>query len=186
MARGSAQFGGTPAEVAAQIRRALKGGGSAEHATGVKCFFKDEVKSQGWYTADLRRAVHRRRELLREQQLFLRAAGEEFVGDPHQKIEIVPYSCSKKWTRSSATARFRMFESWLDRISSWADHDGLVDYLISPMVAAKAGAGQRRIPLGQVAESLASARRLRGADSRGTGNKVLPQNRKAVRLTSRR
>ena len=30
-----------------------------------------------------------------------------------------------------------MFESWLDRISSWADHDGLVHYLIAPMVAAK-------------------------------------------------
>jgi 3-methyladenine DNA glycosylase AlkD len=33
---------------------------------------------------------------------------------------------------------FKVFESWLDRISSWADHDGLVHYLISPMVAAKA------------------------------------------------
>jgi 3-methyladenine DNA glycosylase AlkD len=31
---------------------------------------------------------------------------------------------------------FRMFESWLDRISSWADHDGLVHYLIAPIVAA--------------------------------------------------
>jgi 3-methyladenine DNA glycosylase AlkD len=32
---------------------------------------------------------------------------------------------------------FKLFESWLDRIGSWADHDGLVHYLISPMVAAK-------------------------------------------------
>jgi 3-methyladenine DNA glycosylase AlkD len=32
---------------------------------------------------------------------------------------------------------FRLFEAWLDRISSWADHDGLVHYLIAPMVAAK-------------------------------------------------
>ncbi len=31
---------------------------------------------------------------------------------------------------------FRLFESWLDRISSWADHDGLVHNLIGPMVAA--------------------------------------------------
>ncbi len=28
-----------------------------------------------------------------------------------------------------------MFESWLTRISSWADHDGLVHYLIAPMIA---------------------------------------------------
>jgi 3-methyladenine DNA glycosylase AlkD len=34
-------------------------------------------------------------------------------------------------------AEFKRFECWLDRISNWADHDGLVHYLISPMVAAK-------------------------------------------------
>jgi 3-methyladenine DNA glycosylase AlkD len=30
-----------------------------------------------------------------------------------------------------------LFESWLPRISTWADHDGLVHYLIAPMVVAK-------------------------------------------------
>ncbi|HEY1272534.1 MAG TPA: DNA alkylation repair protein, partial [Terriglobales bacterium] len=34
-------------------------------------------------------------------------------------------------------AEFKLFESWLNRISSWAEHDGLVHYLIAPMVAAK-------------------------------------------------
>jgi len=34
---------------------------------------------------------------------------------------------------------FRMFQAWLDRISSWADHDGLVHYLIAPAVVAKPG-----------------------------------------------
>jgi 3-methyladenine DNA glycosylase AlkD len=32
---------------------------------------------------------------------------------------------------------FRMFESWLSRISSWADHDALIHYLIAPMIVAK-------------------------------------------------
>jgi 3-methyladenine DNA glycosylase AlkD len=32
---------------------------------------------------------------------------------------------------------FRLFESWLHRISSWADHDALVHDLIAPMVAAQ-------------------------------------------------
>jgi hypothetical protein len=50
---------GTPAEIAAHIRRALKDGGSSEHAAGVQWFFKDEIKSHGWYTADLRRAAVR-------------------------------------------------------------------------------------------------------------------------------
>jgi 3-methyladenine DNA glycosylase AlkD len=35
-----------------------------------------------------------------------------------------------------ADAEFKLFESWLDRISTWADHDGLVSYLIGPMIAA--------------------------------------------------
>ncbi len=34
---------------------------------------------------------------------------------------------------------FKLFESWLDRIGSWADHDGLVHYLIGPMIAADPG-----------------------------------------------
>src|SRR5262249_16639299 len=32
---------------------------------------------------------------------------------------------------------FRLFETWLDRITSWADHDGLVHYVVAPMIAAK-------------------------------------------------
>jgi 3-methyladenine DNA glycosylase AlkD len=33
---------------------------------------------------------------------------------------------------------FKVFESWLDRVSSWADHDGLVHFLIGPIIAADA------------------------------------------------
>jgi 3-methyladenine DNA glycosylase AlkD len=32
---------------------------------------------------------------------------------------------------------FELLESWLPRISNWSDHDGLVHYLIAPMIAAK-------------------------------------------------
>ncbi len=32
---------------------------------------------------------------------------------------------------------FTMFESWLDRVTSWADHDALVYYLIGPMIVAE-------------------------------------------------
>ena len=32
--------------------------------------------------------------------------------------------------------RFDLFESWIGRISTWADHDGLVHSLIAPMVGA--------------------------------------------------
>lgn len=40
-------------------------------------------------------------------------------------------------TEDFGESEFRLFESWLDRISSWADHDGLVHYLIAPMIAAE-------------------------------------------------
>jgi 3-methyladenine DNA glycosylase AlkD len=41
-------------------------------------------------------------------------------------------------TAECGDAEFKLFESWLGRISSWADHDGLVHSLIAPMVVAKA------------------------------------------------
>src|SRR5215471_13390427 len=54
----------SPIRVAAKIRKLLKDGGSTEHAQGVQWFFKEEIKSHGWYTAPLRQAAIRtRREL---------------------------------------------------------------------------------------------------------------------------
>ena len=60
----------TPAYIAAHIRRVLIDGGSAPHAEGVQWFFKEEIKSRGWYTAELRKlAVRFRRTILAEQGL---------------------------------------------------------------------------------------------------------------------
>ncbi len=59
--------------MAAEIRRMLRRGGSAEHAKGVQWFFKEEVKSYGWRTADLRKATRRwRREILKQFDLDFR------------------------------------------------------------------------------------------------------------------
>jgi 3-methyladenine DNA glycosylase AlkD len=135
----SPQFRGTPSEVAALIRSALKGGGSAEHASGVQWFFKDEIQSRGWYTADLRRAVRRcRREILQEHDFdfLVDVADELFTGSVLEE-KIAAVFLLENMDAQFGDREFRMFESWLDRISSWADHDGLVHYLISPMVAAK-------------------------------------------------
>jgi len=54
----------TPASIVAQIRSVLKPGGSAAHAEGVQWFFKEEIKSRGWYTTDLRRVAIRFRRML--------------------------------------------------------------------------------------------------------------------------
>ncbi len=129
----------SPSRVAARIRDALKSGGSAEHAAGVQWFFKEEIKSHGWYTAALRRAVRQwRREILREHDFdfLVRVADKLFSGRVLEE-KVAAVFLLEKMDAQFGDREFKLFASWLDRISSWADHDGLVHYLIAPMVAAK-------------------------------------------------
>jgi 3-methyladenine DNA glycosylase AlkD len=129
----------TPAVVASHIRRALKDGGSAEHAAGVQWFFKDEIKSHGWYTADLRRAaVRSRREVRKEHGLdFLIEVADRLFSGSVLEEKIVAVFLLENLDREFRDTEFRLFENWLDRISSWADHDALVHDLIAPMIASK-------------------------------------------------
>jgi 3-methyladenine DNA glycosylase AlkD len=129
----------TPAVVAAQIRRTLKDGGSAEHAKGVQWFFKEEIKSRGWYTGALRRAAVRTRRDIREQyglDFLLQVADQLFSGPVLEEKNFAVLLLEKQ-TGEFGDAEFKFFESWLPRISSWADHDALVHYLIAPMIVAK-------------------------------------------------
>jgi 3-methyladenine DNA glycosylase AlkD len=129
----------TPAVVAAQIRRALKDGGSAEHGAGVQWFFKDEIKSHGWYTADLRRAaVRSRREVRKEHGLdFLIEVADRLFSGFVLEEKIAAVFLLEKLDGEFGDTEFKLFETWLDRISSWADHDALVHDLIAPMIASK-------------------------------------------------
>lgn len=129
----------TPANLAADIRRMLKDGGTSEHAAGVQWFFKEEIKSHGWYTADVRKAaVKCRRAIVEESGLpfLLRVADQMFSGRNLEE-KIFAVFLLENLTAEFGNTEFRLFESWLPRISSWADHDGLVHYLIAPMVAAR-------------------------------------------------
>jgi 3-methyladenine DNA glycosylase AlkD len=129
----------TPAVVAAQIRRALRDGGTAEHAAGVQWFFKDEIKSHGWYTADLRRAAVRSRREVRKEHGFdflIKVADCLFSGSVLEE-KIVAVFLLEKLDREFGETEFKLFETWLGRISSWADHDALVHDLIAPMIASK-------------------------------------------------
>ena len=129
----------SPAKVAAQIRTALKDGGSADHASGVQWFFKEKVKSHGWYTATLRRAIRGcRREILREHDFaFLTQVADQLFSGEVLEEKVAAVFLLEALDAQCGDREFAMFESWLDHISSWADHDGLVHYLISPMIAAK-------------------------------------------------
>ena len=139
--RSSGQYTGRPSAVAAQIRAALKGGGSAEHAAGVQQYFKQEIKSHGWYTADLRRAVRAcRRDILVQQEFnFLVSVADELFSGRILEEKIAAVFLLEKMDAQFGDREFRLFESWLSRISSWADHDALTHSLISPMVAANPG-----------------------------------------------
>jgi 3-methyladenine DNA glycosylase AlkD len=146
MARGASthervhKASGTPAKIAAQIRRALKDDGSAEHAAGVQWFFKDEIKSHGWYTADLRRAMRRcRKEILRGKNFsFLAQVADELFSGTVLEEKVAAVFLLENLHGQCRNREFKLFETWLDRISSWADHDALVHDLIAPMIAAKA------------------------------------------------
>jgi 3-methyladenine DNA glycosylase AlkD len=127
-----------PSAVAAQIRITLQNGGSPEHSAGVQWFFKEEIKSQGWYTADLRRAMRQlRREMLNEQDFdFLLGVADKLFFGRVLEEKLAAVFLLEKMDSPFGDCEFKLFESWLDRISSWADHDALVHDLIAPMVAA--------------------------------------------------
>jgi 3-methyladenine DNA glycosylase AlkD len=126
----------TPAQVAAQIRRTLRDGGSVEHAAGVQWFFKDKIKSHGWYTADLRRAVRQfSREIRNKRGLaFLIQVADHLFSGSVLEEKIAAVFLLENLHSEFGDSEFKLFESWLDRINSWSDHDALVHDLIAPLV----------------------------------------------------
>lgn len=127
---------GSPATFARQVRKALKDGGSAEHAAGVQWFFKDVIQSHGWYTAALRKASRQwRREILRDHDLqFLIAVADQLFSGSVLEEKVAAVFLLENLHAQFGDREFRLFEAWLERISSWADHDALVHDLIAPLV----------------------------------------------------
>jgi 3-methyladenine DNA glycosylase AlkD len=127
-----------PSDIANHIRRVLINGGSAPQSADVQRFFKQEVKSRGWRTPELRKLAHRlRRTIVAEQGLpyLLRVADELFTGNILEE-KVFAVLMLEGMTSKFGPSEFKLFERWLGRVTTWADHDGLVQYLIGPMVAA--------------------------------------------------
>jgi 3-methyladenine DNA glycosylase AlkD len=130
----------TPARVAAEIRALLRRPGCAEHADRIPSFFKEKTKSHGWYTGDLRRLAGQYRRAIQKQfgvNFLVRVADQLFSGRVGEE-KILGILLLEKLTAKFEDPHFALFESWLDRVTSWADHDGLVHYLIAPMIVLKA------------------------------------------------
>jgi len=118
------------------IVRHLKSHGSLEHAAGVQWFFKEQVRSHGWYTAALRRyakALHA--QLAADQALLLDVAGQLFAR-PVLEEKALAVTMLQPSLRRFGAAEFRRFETWLGNVISWADHDALAMYLIGPLLVA--------------------------------------------------
>ncbi len=129
----------TPSYIADHIRRVLKDGGSAPHSEEVQHFFKEVVQSRGWYTAELRKfAVRFRRSIVRERgmEFLVQVADELFAGQILEE-KVMAVFLLEKQTKNFGNDEFQLFASWLDRVSSWADHDALAHYLLAPMVASE-------------------------------------------------
>jgi 3-methyladenine DNA glycosylase AlkD len=129
----------TPTYIADHFRRLLKDGGSAPHSAEVQWFFKEEVKSRGWYTAELRKvAVRARRSIIRERGMeFLVQVADKLFDGCVLEEKVFAVFLLEKQTEKLGKKEFRLFASWLDRVSSWADHDGLAHYVLAPMVSAE-------------------------------------------------
>lgn len=129
----------TPAAVVTDIRAILRREGSAEHAKGVQWFFKEEIKSHGWYAADLRKLARQYRRSIQKQfglDFLVRVADRLFSSRVLEE-KVFAVLLLENSTGNLDDSHFALFESWLDRICSWADHDALSHYLIGPMIVSE-------------------------------------------------
>lgn len=127
----------TPAYIAAHIRRVLLDGASAPHTEEVQRFFKEEIQSRGWYTDELRKVAARfRKAILNDcDQDFLLAVADKLFRGRILEEKVFAVALLQGLTKGFEDKEFRLFTSWLDRVSTWADHDALTSFLIGPMIA---------------------------------------------------
>ncbi len=166
----------TPAAVASDIQRILRDGGSAEHAKGVQWFFKEEIKSHGWYTAALRKAALRSRREIRKEfglDFLVRVADRLFSGEILEEKSFAVFLL-EKLTAEFRDAEFKLFESWLGRIKQLGRSRRTGALLDCAHDRCEAGSRGNNLPLGQVPASLAPPGRVRGGDPRCTPADVFP------------
>ena len=129
----------SPAYMAAHIRRVLLDGASAPHSEEAQRFFKEEVASLGWYTAELRKVAYRfHRVLVNEHGIdYLVSVADQLFRGRVLEEKNMAVMLLEKSVHDFGPRQFRLFDHWLDRVSSWADHDALLHYLIGPMIVDK-------------------------------------------------
>lgn len=126
------------AYIADHLRRVLINGASAPHSIEVQRFFKEEIQSRGWRAPELRQLAKRMSRAIAAEEgveYLVSVADDLFHGAVLEEkglAVLLLAPCVAKF----GPAQFKLFEQWLGRVSSWADHDALVQYLIGPMMVA--------------------------------------------------
>src|SRR5512133_775229 len=122
--------------IADHLRTVLENGASAPHTIEVQRFFKEEIQSRGWYTGELRKLARRFSRVLAND------GGIDYLFDVsdnlfHGKMleeKILAVLMLEDKVASLTDAHFKKLIAWLDRVSTWADHDALASYLLGPMI----------------------------------------------------
>jgi hypothetical protein len=176
----------TPRYIADHIRRVLKDGGSAPHSEDVQHFFKEVIKSRGWYTAELRKfAVRFRRSIIRERGMdFLVQVADQLFSGRILEEKVMAVFLLEKQTKNFGDERIPAL-CLLAR-----PRNQLGRSRRAGARSAGADGGRRTCPLppgfpvGEVAESLAAARRVCGTDPGSARAAVLSTNRAALESTA--
>ena len=122
--------------IANHLRTVLKTGASAPHTAEVEHFFKNEIQSRGWYTDELRKLARR------FSRTIANDAGIDYLFDVCDNLfrgnvleeKVLAVLMLEDKVADLGEAHFNRLVGWLDRVSTWADHDGLVSYLIGPLL----------------------------------------------------
>lgn len=124
--------------IADHLRHVLANAAATPHAEEVQRFFKDEIQSRGWRMKELRQLARRFSRLIRQQEGFdyLVAVADELFRGSVLEEKVLAVLLLEPCVGECAAKHFKIFEQWLDRVSTWADHDALVQYLIGPMIVA--------------------------------------------------
>ncbi len=124
--------------IADHLRHVLINGASAPHTEEVQRFFKDEIQSRGWYTNELRKLARRFTRVIRNEEsldYLVEVADNLFHGSVLEE-KILAVLLLEQCVGDFTSVHFKRFEQWLDRVSTWADHDALVQYILGPMIVA--------------------------------------------------
>src|SRR5512146_1110178 len=125
--------------IANHLRTVLKNGASAPHTAEVEWFFKNEIQSRGWYAHELRKLARRFGRTIANDagiDYLFEVCDDLFEGKVLEEKLLAVLMLENKVAKLNES-HFKRLVGWLDRVSTWADHDGLVSYLIGPLIVAE-------------------------------------------------